>query len=108
MSLELWSTLDCNIGLIIACLPALRQFFKGKKGSGYNIPNGYNKASANGAPNGVLEVTNEPYETRKSNGKHRSRRLSSNSDGFDDEPWDDRKKSTGSDVELVQIKIVEP
>ncbi|KAM5353052.1 hypothetical protein ACJZ2D_017069 [Fusarium nematophilum] len=97
---ELWSTLDCNIGLIIACLPSLRQYFQGKQGSDYpNRSTGYNKSPTSRAPKGVFEVVNDPYMARKYDGQRRPPRLSSSSNGFDRDHWDGGKKSTGSDIE---------
>lgn len=37
---------------------------------------------------------------------HRPPYLSSTSNGDNDDDWDDRKKSNGSDIELVQVRAV--
>ncbi|KAH6972899.1 hypothetical protein BKA56DRAFT_691521, partial [Ilyonectria sp. MPI-CAGE-AT-0026] len=94
------STLDCNIGLVIACLPSLRPYLRGMRGSDYPS---YAKATTITRPSEAgFKVINEPYREQNIR-TAASVSPSSNSNGFDDDPWTG-KKSNASDVELVQIK----
>ncbi|KAH7125902.1 hypothetical protein EDB81DRAFT_860589 [Dactylonectria macrodidyma] len=102
--ISLWNVLDCDIGLVIACLPSLRPYLRGKRGSDYDA---YTKSATARPVEAGFTVINEPYRggvvrTADSDevGNHGP---SSHSNGFDDDPWDG-KKSNASDVELVQIK----
>ncbi|KAH8729887.1 hypothetical protein BGZ61DRAFT_492057 [Ilyonectria robusta] len=108
---ELWSALDCNIGLVIACLPSLRPYFRGRTGSDYpyNSSNVYSK-STNTRPGDGFKVINEPYggQASSSGTPRRSPHISaSNSNGFDEDLWEDGKKSNASDIELVHVKPVQ-
>ncbi|KAF7557617.1 hypothetical protein G7Z17_g567 [Cylindrodendrum hubeiense] len=107
---ELWSSLDCNIGLVIACLPSLRPYLRGRKGSDYYNSNSYSK-SASARPGGDgFKMISEPFgaQASTSGAPKRSPHISSsNSNGFDDDPWEDGKKSNASDIELVAVKPLE-
>ncbi|KAM5358992.1 hypothetical protein ACJZ2D_014817 [Fusarium nematophilum] len=103
---DLWSSLDCNIGLIIACLPSLRPYLRGKYGSDYPYDsNSHTKSSTiRPPPRAILNGSSEPFEELELDNQQCSLQLSSHSNR-DDAPWDGRKKSNGSDVELVPVKI---
>ncbi|KAK7428278.1 hypothetical protein QQZ08_005175 [Neonectria magnoliae] len=107
---EIWSTLDCNIGLLIACLPSLRPYFRTKRGSDYpSNSHGYSK-SVSTRPTDGFKMISETYpgessRSGTSGNKGPSPQISSSaSNGFDDDLWEDGKKSNASDIELVQVK----
>ncbi|KAH6976332.1 hypothetical protein BKA56DRAFT_589456 [Ilyonectria sp. MPI-CAGE-AT-0026] len=82
--ITLWSTLDCNIGIVIACLPALRPYFSASESSQDDL---------------------ERYSTRQFQtplkAMHTGATALFNKNGRD-EHWDDTRKSNGSDAQLVQ------
>ncbi|KAH7136925.1 hypothetical protein B0J13DRAFT_82584 [Dactylonectria estremocensis] len=104
--ISLWNTLDCNIGLVIACLPSLRPYLRGRQGSDYEA---YTKSATARPSEAGFNVINEPYRAQgvrtatADSDEVRIHGHPSYSNGFDNDPWDG-KKSNASDVELVQIK----
>lgn len=99
--LELWSALDAYIGLIIACLPALRPYLR-RKGSKYDY-------AESGRPTGNSAIPprrvgqsgfEELDETPSLEGDPEPRTWAGSPDLGTG--WSD-KKSTRSDVELVTL-----
>ncbi|EMT74498.1 hypothetical protein NOF04DRAFT_14019 [Fusarium oxysporum II5] len=107
-TIELWSSLDSNIGLIIACLPALRPFLRRNRETSeqYN-----NRESSRNTRTVTARRHNqagfEEIEEDISINKDGSMKLafhSSNSRRIGD-GWSDRAAS-GSDIELVNVEVV--
>ncbi|KAH6880690.1 hypothetical protein B0T10DRAFT_540223 [Thelonectria olida] len=111
---ELWTALDYNIGLVIACLPSLRPYFRGRHGSDYPYnSNSYSKSAKSRpgvAGEGGFKMISEPYgpNATRSTASRDPNALPqfSSTHSNDDESWDQGKKSNGSDIELVQIGAV--
>ncbi|KAH7157306.1 hypothetical protein B0J13DRAFT_581522 [Dactylonectria estremocensis] len=103
---ELWSALDCNIGLVIACLPSLRPYFRGRRGSDYPYNSNTYPKSANTRPGEGFNMITDPSGSRAttSGTPKRSPHISTSRSGVFDDPWEDGKKSNASDIELVNVK----
>ncbi|KAG5662431.1 hypothetical protein KAF25_004849 [Fusarium avenaceum] len=102
-TIELWSALDAYIGLIIACLPALRPYLR-RKGSKYEYPESGRPTGNSGVPprragqSGFEELD----ETPSLEGDVGPRTWAGSSSPELGAGWSD-KKSTRSDVELVTL-----
>ncbi|WAO91473.1 Hypothetical protein NCS54_00894600 [Fusarium falciforme] len=106
--IQIWSILDENMALIIACLPSLRPYLRhGFKNSSAEASYGYGNRSTGHitstrktqATSG-FEVINDPVPVFDG-GLHRNTRRGNDSE---DDAWSDGKKSNRSDVELVTIQ----
>ncbi|KAH7022356.1 hypothetical protein EDB80DRAFT_673993 [Ilyonectria destructans] len=88
--ITLWGILDVNIGIVIACLPALRPYFNKSESSQGDSSNSEAKSWGSSVPPGAVRTV-RPVG---SNPQH-------NTNGPEDN-WDDKRKSNGSEVELFQ------
>ncbi|KAH7007731.1 hypothetical protein EDB80DRAFT_614529 [Ilyonectria destructans] len=88
----LWVNMDCNISIIVACLPTLRPYLR-KQNAGSREMSG---PSALGRS--MTGYGNEATSSRK------VRNGASHSDRLEEEIWGDVRKSNASDVDLVQAK----
>ncbi|KAH7137764.1 hypothetical protein EDB81DRAFT_844225 [Dactylonectria macrodidyma] len=116
-TIELWSSLDAYIGLIIACLPALRPYLRRNWGASYEY--GYNDSArpANSSlpsrrpgQSGFEEIDETPSLESSDNVNCAPgvRNISGPSEIGTDDAWNDDKKSNRSDIELVNINIRTP
>ncbi|KAH6867697.1 hypothetical protein B0T10DRAFT_419501, partial [Thelonectria olida] len=99
--IALWSALDQNIGLVIACLPALRPFFRRKESRDYygSGPDRY-RGTDLGAAEAGRRVTCDPYARELGPDN-----IVNASGAFDAGSLDDGKRSQSSVVELIRIPI---
>ncbi|EEU33867.1 uncharacterized protein NECHADRAFT_82305 [Fusarium vanettenii 77-13-4] len=106
--IQIWSILDENMALIIACLPSLRPYLRhGFKSSSAEASYGYGNRSTGHitstrktqATSG-FEVIDDPVPVFDG-GLHRNTRRGNDSE---DDAWSDGKKSNRSDIELVTIQ----
>ncbi|RTE74409.1 hypothetical protein BHE90_011144 [Fusarium euwallaceae] len=106
--IQIWSILDENMALIIACLPSLRPYLRhGFKSSSAEASYGYGNRSTGHitstrktqATTG-FEVIDDPVPVFDG-GLHRNTRRRNDSE---DDAWSDGKKSNRSDIELVTIQ----
>ncbi|KAM6517604.1 hypothetical protein FSOLCH5_008571 [Fusarium solani] len=106
--IQIWSILDENMALIIACLPSLRPYLRhGFKSSSTEASYGYGNRSTGHitstrktqATSG-FEVIDDPVPVFDG-GLHRNTRRGNDSE---DDAWSDGKKSNRSDIELVTIQ----
>ncbi|KAJ4205952.1 hypothetical protein NW759_014429 [Fusarium solani] len=106
--IQIWSILDENMALIIACLPSLRPYLRhGFKSSSAEVSYGYGNRSTGHitstrktqATSG-FEVIDDPVPVFDG-GLHRNTRRGNDSE---DDAWSDGKKSNRSDIELVTIQ----
>ncbi|KAL6362166.1 hypothetical protein LRP88_04243 [Fusarium phalaenopsidis] len=106
--IQIWSILDENMALIIACLPSLRPYLQhGFKSSSAEASYGYGNRSTGHitstrktqATSG-FEVIDDPVPVFDG-GLHRNTRRGNDSE---DDAWSDGKKSNRSDIELVTIQ----
>ncbi|KAM0199482.1 hypothetical protein ACHAPA_004984 [Fusarium lateritium] len=102
-TIELWSALDAYIGLIIACLPALRPYLR-RKGSKYDYAESGRPAVNSAAPPRRVGQSGfeELDETPSLEGDTGPRTWAGSSSPDIGAGWSD-KKSTRSDVELVTL-----
>ncbi|KAH8688153.1 hypothetical protein BGZ61DRAFT_452838 [Ilyonectria robusta] len=88
--IALWGILDVNIGIVIACLPALRPYFNNSESSQRGSSNSEAKSWGSSVPPGAVRTVG----CVGSNPRH-------NTNGPEDN-WDGKRKSNGSEVELFQ------
>ncbi|KIL90492.1 hypothetical protein FAVG1_06224 [Fusarium avenaceum] len=102
-TIELWSALDAYIGLIIACLPALRPYLR-RKGSKYEYPESGRPTGHSGVPPRRVGQSGfeELDETPSLEGDLVPRTWAGSNSPELGAGWSD-KKSTRSDVELVTL-----
>ncbi|KAF7557235.1 hypothetical protein G7Z17_g840 [Cylindrodendrum hubeiense] len=110
--LKMWSTLDLNVSLVIACLPSLRPYFRAKHTNNYSYNNTSDYKPTSSRPeDGGFKMMHEPYGAQgprlmaigMPKGPLRPLRPSTRS--HDDDPWDNGKQHNSSDIELVHIKL---
>ncbi|KAJ3524775.1 hypothetical protein NM208_g11921 [Fusarium decemcellulare] len=115
-TIELWSALDVYVGLIIACLPALRPYLRRGFGSSYQYSNNESARPARSLPsrragqNGFEEIDEEGPIPVGVEAGIRATRTRGTADSLNlsvDDGWAD-KKSNGSDIELVTIDVSVP
>ncbi|KAF5004842.1 hypothetical protein FDECE_8686 [Fusarium decemcellulare] len=115
-TIELWSALDVYVGLIIACLPALRPYLRRGFGSSYQYSNNESARPARSVPsrragqNGFEEIDEEGPLPVGIEAGIRTTRTRGTADSLNlsvDDGWAD-KKSNGSDIELVTIDVSVP
>ncbi|RGP60405.1 hypothetical protein FLONG3_10871 [Fusarium longipes] len=106
VKIELWSALDVYIGLIIACLPALRPYLR-RKGSKYSYGESARPTGSSAHPvrrtadRGFQEIDETPS---LEGGSGPGPWAVSNSPELGATGWTD-KKSNSSDVELVSLDV---
>ncbi|KAM5347297.1 hypothetical protein ACJ41O_010302 [Fusarium nematophilum] len=115
-TIVLWSSLDVNIGLVVACLPSLRPYFGARSNSEYPTENSHSKSTSGQQSQGSAGVkpgSNQfPEHLEQPSGSsgprlHHHPSLSTYV-GTEDEIWDDGKRSNASDVELIQMRVHGP
>ncbi|KAK7421854.1 hypothetical protein QQZ08_009731 [Neonectria magnoliae] len=91
----LWCIINCNLGIFVACLPALRPYFSASRKSSGESNSGSHKSSASGQ-----------VDVHRTIGSISSRNLHLVSQldvDVDDEVWSDSRTSTwSSNVELIR------
>ncbi|KAI8648576.1 hypothetical protein NCS57_01468900 [Fusarium keratoplasticum] len=106
--IQIWSILDENMALIIACLPSLRPYLRhGFKSSSAEASYGYGNRSTGHitstrktqATSG-FEVIDDPVPVFDGGLRRNTRR----GNDSEDDAWSDGKKSNRSDIELVTIQ----
>ncbi|KAM5357594.1 hypothetical protein ACJZ2D_016103 [Fusarium nematophilum] len=108
--MKLWGALDAYIGLVIACLPSLRPYFRSNPGtSSY----GQSKKPSGSAPlrlggeSGFREI-NDGLHTRGVVGGQETSGSPDSPDLAEDDAWNDDGKSNRSDIELLHITARPP
>ncbi|RYP11064.1 hypothetical protein DL765_007897 [Monosporascus sp. GIB2] len=117
-----WSALDVNMGVVVACLPSLRPYFRRNFKASYG--NKYNKPSSTGSPtvrrpdqSKLKEIVDVPSHTNSGDAiavtgganaatalHWQSRHEPAGTPGFGtDDTWYEDRKSNTSDVELVKM-----
>lgn len=92
----LWTNVDCNIAVIIACLPSLRPYFSNpNEGTGEKSDRLLISLTMGESEGG----TKIKHSVRK-NSRHGTIELN----GFEDERVSEGRRSHASDVELVQLR----
>ncbi|KAF7555856.1 hypothetical protein G7046_g6458 [Stylonectria norvegica] len=107
---EFFSSLDVNLGLVIACLPSLRPYFNSNKGSNPSTSlNSFPKPMGKPNEKGFREITNDvssasrgPRVPTPQDNVDRMYGLSPN-DRIDSDEDDARTRSGASDIELVAV-----
>ncbi|RYP51737.1 hypothetical protein DL769_010767 [Monosporascus sp. CRB-8-3] len=111
--IELWTALDANIAVIIACLPSLRPYFRSRLDNAYSYGNSdirtHGSATTKSASkkanasSGFSVIDDEhPYAPPYTSSAQRHARITVGDRASAEDPWDDGKQSRGgSDIELV-------
>ncbi|EWZ28644.1 uncharacterized protein FOBCDRAFT_276769 [Fusarium oxysporum Fo47] len=104
-TVELWSALDAYIGLIIACLPALRPYLR-RKGSKYNYAGSGRPANSAAAARGTAQNGFEEIDdgTPSLEGGAEAGPWTVTHSPELGAGWSDRK-SNRSDIELVRLDV---
>ncbi|RYP66191.1 hypothetical protein DL771_007924 [Monosporascus sp. 5C6A] len=113
-----WSALDANIGLVVACLPSLRPYFRANVKASYDRPFRTAPPTVHGPDqSGFKEIGDVPFHTNSKDAiavtgsadavaalQWQLRREPAGTPGFGaDDTWNEDRQSNRSDVELVKI-----
>ncbi|KAJ4206934.1 hypothetical protein NW759_014124 [Fusarium solani] len=103
----LWSSLDVNVGLVIACLPSLRPYFGSRGSSGYPTENTQTKSTTAGRQSEIGVKTHDPRPMGHFEDAPMSAgpSLRDPSLTYTEEIWDYGKRDNASDVELIQMPL---
>ncbi|KAJ3512517.1 hypothetical protein NM208_g15314 [Fusarium decemcellulare] len=113
-TIVLWSYLDVNVGLVVACLPSLRPYFGSRSSSGYPTANSHSKSTSGQQSEAVAKVQHPRFLENLEDGTTVVSGPSSQRDdsvtyaGTEEEIsiWEDGKRgNNASDVELVQMRL---
>ncbi|KAL6361027.1 hypothetical protein LRP88_04489 [Fusarium phalaenopsidis] len=106
-TIVLWSSLDVNVGLVIACLPSLRPYFGSLGSSGYPTENTQTESTTAGRQSEVGVKMHDPRPM----GHFEDAPMSAGPSLRDpsltctEEIWDEGKRDNASDVELIQMHL---
>ncbi|KAM6510371.1 hypothetical protein FSOLCH5_010811 [Fusarium solani] len=112
--IELWSALDAYIGLVVACLPSLRPYFRRSFGASSDYSYGKSTRPARPAParrpsqRGFQEIEDGVYIGASGTGMQGTSHSASSPNLTADDAWNDDKESQRSDIELVPIDLRQP